>query len=290
VSGSKLQTVGLVAHRDRPEAGSLARRIADWLQGHGVVVRVPAADADAIGLGRLADGDGSEFAGGLDVVISLGGDGTMLRTLDMVFESGVAVLGVNVGHMGYLTEVEPTDIDERLQQLCAGDYEIVERMVLQVDVTSAGPAAGRWWALNEAVLEKIRTGRMARLAVDINGTPFTTYAADGVIVATPTGSTAYSFSARGPIVSPRHRSLVLTPVSPHMLFDRSLVLDADEELRFRVEDERSVILTLDGQVRGELDAGDVVACTGGRRPARVVTFGERDFHQILKAKFQLPDR
>jgi NAD+ kinase len=290
VSRAKLTSVGLVAHRDRPRARALAAHTAEWLRGRGVAVRVPAADADAIGLGSLGNGDGETFAAGLDVVISLGGDGTMLRTLDMVFETGVAVLGVNVGRMGYLTEVEPSELDDRLERLLSGDYEIVERMVLEVDVTSAGPGGGRWWALNEAVLEKVRTGRMARLAVDINGTPFTTYAADGVIVATPTGSTAYSFSARGPIVSPRHRCLLLTPVSPHMLFDRSLVLDADEELRFRVEEERSVILTLDGQVLGELDAGDVVTCTSGPRPARVVTFGERDFHQILKAKFGLADR
>ena len=290
MSRPKPEAVGLVAHRDRPDARGLAARAAEWLEERGVAVRVPAADAEGIGLARLASGDGERFAAGLDVVISLGGDGTMLRTLDMVFESGVAVLGVNVGHMGYLTEVEPPDLDDRLERLLSGDYEIVERMVLEVEVTSAGPAGGRWWALNEAVLEKVRTGRMARLAVEINGTPFTTYAADGVIVATPTGSTAYSFSVRGPIVSPRHRCLVLTPVSPHMLFDRSLVLGPDEELCFRVEDERSVILTLDGQVLGELDAGDVVRCTGGRRPARVVTFGERDFHQILKAKFGLADR
>ncbi len=290
MSRPKLEAVGLVAHRDRPRARALAAHAAEWLHERGVVVRVPAAEADALGLGPLASGDGDGFAAGLDVVISLGGDGTMLRTLDMVFESGAAVLGVNVGHMGYLTEVEPAELDDRLERLLAGDYDIVERMVLEVEVTSAGPAGGRWWALNEAVLEKVRTGRMARLAVDINGTPFTTYAADGVIVASPTGSTAYSFSARGPIVSPRLRCLLLTPVSPHMLFDRSLVLGADEELRLRVEDERSVILTLDGQVLGELDAGDLVACTGGRRPARVVTFGERDFHQILKAKFGLADR
>ena len=290
MSRPKPEAVGLVAHRDRPQARELAARAAEWLDERGVVVRVPAADADAIGLGPLASGDDDSFAAGLDVVISLGGDGTMLRTLDMVFESGVAVLGVNVGHMGYLTEVEPAELDDRLERLLSGDYEIVERMVLEVEVTSGGPGGGRWWALNEAVLEKVRTGRMARLAVDINGTPFTTYAADGVIVATPTGSTAYSFSVRGPIVSPRHRCLVLTPVSPHMLFDRSLVLDPDEELCFRVEDDRSVILTLDGQVLGELDAGDMVRCTGGRRPARVVTFGERDFHQILKAKFGLADR
>jgi NAD+ kinase len=111
-----------------------------------------------------------------------------------------------------------------------------------------------------------------------------------VIVATPTGSTAYSFSARGPIVSPRHRCLLLTPVSPHMLFDRALVLGADEELRFTVTDGRHVVLTIDGRDLGVLAPDDTVTCTAGPKPARVVTFGLRDFHQLLKAKFGLADR
>ena len=128
------------------------------------------------------------------------------------------------------------------------------------------------------------------MKVDINGTFFTSYAADGVIVATPTGSTAYSFSARGPIVSPRHRCLLLTPVSPHMLFDRSLVLDAEEELRFTVDQPQGVVLTLDGRSLGGLDLCDTVTCTGGAKPARIVSFGGRDFHQILKTKFGLADR
>ena len=229
-------------------------------------------------------------ATGLDVVISLGGDGTMLRAVDLAYEAGVAVLGVNVGQMGYLTEVEPADFDAALDRLIAGDYEVAERMVLEITVESAGSAQGRWFALNEAVLEKVHTGRLARLEVEINGTFFTTYAADGVIVSTPTGSTAYSFSARGPIVSPRQRCLLLTPVSPHMLFDRSLVLAAEETLRFVVLDDRSVVLTADGRELGELAAGDAVSCRGGALPARIVTLGPRDFHQILKAKFGLSDR
>jgi NAD+ kinase len=200
------------------------------------------------------------------------------------------VMGVNVGQMGYLTEVEPADLDAALTRLLTGDFQIDERMVLSVRVESAGPAAGHWYGLNEAVLEKTRTGHMARLEVAINGAFFTTYAADGVIVATPTGSTAYSFSARGPIVSPRHRCLLLTPVSPHMLFDRSLVLDPDEELRFSVIDAAGALMTVDGRELGHLDVGDTVTCTGGRKPARIVSFAPRDFHQILKAKFGLADR
>jgi NAD+ kinase len=273
------KVVGLVTHPSREDANRLADRIEARLRGAGIEAR------------RWGDGDDvDQFVDGLEVVISLGGDGTMLRTVDLVFESGAAVLGVNVGHLGYLTEVEPDQVDQAIERILAGDFTVTERMVLQVVVRSDGPAGGRWWALNEAVLEKVKPGRIIRVGVDINGIYFTTYAADGVIVATPTGSTAYSFSARGPIVSPRHRCLLLTPVSPHMLFDRSLVLDADEELRFAVMQPQRAALTIDGLEIGELDCGDSVSCTGGPRPARIVTFGPRDFHQILKAKFGLADR
>ena len=281
--------VGLIPHRDKKFARELAEHAASWLKEHGAAVELAKPDADRIGRPELGV-DPAGFPDGLDVVISLGGDGSMLRAIDQSYDAGVAVLGVNVGQMGYLTEVEPADLDVALGHLLAGDYQIDERMVLSVRVESAGPAAGRWFALNEAVLEKTRTGHMARLEVDINGTFFTTYAADGVIVATPTGSTAYSFSARGPIVSPRHRCLLLTPVSPHMLFDRSLVLDADEELCFRVTDAAGALLTVDGRELGHLDLDDTITCTAGRKSARIVSFARRDFHQILKAKFGLADR
>lgn len=281
--------VGLLPHSGREIARELARRGATWLRERGVDVRLAKPDADFIGLADLGV-DPATFTDGLDVVISLGGDGTMLRAIDQAYEAGVAVLGVNVGQMGYLTEVEPADLDVALERLLAGDYQVEERMVLSVCVDSAGPAGGSWYAFNEAVLEKSRTGHMVRLEVAINGAFFTTYAADGVIVATPTGSTAYSFSARGPIVSPRHRCLLLTPVSPHMLFDRSLVLDPEEELRFTVTDAGGALMTVDGRELGHLDERDVVTCTAGPKSARVVTIGPRDFHQILKAKFGLSDR
>jgi NAD+ kinase len=289
MSPPPLRVVGIVPHRDRPLAHELARRAAEWLGDRGLEVRVPSGDAAAAGL--AAHGvDEASFALGLDVALSFGGDGTMLRTVDLVYEAGAAVLGVNVGQLGYLAEVEPGDLDHALERLVGGDYDVDERMVLEILVTSAGAAGGRWWALNEAVIEKEQPGHLVRLDVAINGAAFTTYAADGVIVATPTGSTAYSFSARGPIVSPRHRCLLLTPVSPHMLFDRALVLGADEELRFTVTDGRHAVLTIDGRSLGPLVPGDSVTCTAGPKPARVVTFGGRDFHQLLKAKFGLADR
>ena len=205
--------VGLLPHRDRELALDLARRAATLLGEHGATVTLAKPDADRLGLPDLGI-DPMSFPDGLDVVISLGGDGSMLRAIDQSYDAGVAVMGVNVGQMGDLTEVEPADLEAALARLLTGDYQIDERMVLSVKVESAGPASGHWYGLNEAVMEKTRTGHMARLEVAINGAFFTTYAADGVIVATPTGSTAYSFSARGPIVSPRLRCLVLTPVSP----------------------------------------------------------------------------
>jgi NAD+ kinase len=289
VTAANIRAVGLVPHRVRGVAHELAGAAARYFREHGVEVRVPDLEAKASGLGEL--GVPSEgFVAGLDLVISLGGDGTMLHAVDLVYPAPVPILGVNVGQLGYLTEVEPDELDASLPRLLAGDFDVSERMVLAVHVVSSGAATGTWFALNEAALEKQRNGHLIRLDVSINGSPFTTYAADGVIVATPTGTTAYSFSVRGPIASPALRCLVLTPVSPHMLFDRSLVLADSEELGFVMCDDQGVVLTLDGRELGQLGAGDQVSCVAAAEPLRLASLRARDFHQVLKAKFALPDR
>ncbi len=284
-----MTVVGIVVHPQRPISLSLGEWVADWLEAHGSEVRVPKHGDLPAGLARRGC-DVEAFAVGLDLAVSLGGDGTMLRAIDLVAASGAPVLGVNVGHLGYLTEVEPEGIEDALQRLLAGDYSVDERLMLELQATSAGPAAGTWWALNDAVLEKGPGGHMVGLHVEINRAAFTTYVADGVIMATPTGSTAYSFSARGPIVSPRVRCMVLTPVSPHMLFDRPLVLAGDEVVKFTVQEDRTVRLIVDGRAVGDLVEGDWVSCRVSDRSARLVTLTRRDFHQVLKAKFGLPDR
>ena len=281
--------IGLVPHRDRPVAHELAQRSAAWLVAHGVEVRVPAPLAPAAGLEAYATPP-DEFAPDLDLAISLGGDGTMLHAVQLVYPSPVPLLGVNVGMLGYLSELEPEDLEEWLPRLLAGEFEVSERTMLAVDVESSGAVHGSFFALNEAVVEKLRSGHLIYLDVCINGTAFTSYAADGLIVATPTGSTAYSFSAGGPIVSPDLRCLVLTPISPHMLFDRSLVLAEHEEVDFVVSNGRNVALTIDGHELGELSSGDSVRCRVAPAPLRLVSVRPRDFHQILKTKFSLPDR
>jgi NAD+ kinase len=291
-----MEAVGLVPHRERPVAHDLARRARAWLLEQGIEVRVPEADADAAGLTDCAVA-AAGFAKGLDLVLALGGDGTMLRAVELVYPEPVPILGVNAGQLGYLSALEATEFEAALPRLMRGEFEVSERMMLEIVIKADARAAGEpveaersVFALNEAVVEKVGAGRLIRLLVSINGTPFTTYAADGVIVATPTGSTAYSFSARGPIVSPGHRCLLLTPVSPHMLFDRSLVLGADEELELLVTDGRPVALTVDGRHAGELAPGDVIVCRAAPGAARLVARRPDDFHQLLKAKFGLADR
>ena len=232
------------------------------------------------------------FGKDLDLVVSLGGDGTMLRTVSLVAEHDVPILGVNFGQLGYLTEVEPADLSASLERFFAGDHRIEERMLLEIRRAPRDrrPTAERWVALNEAVLERTSAGHTVRLGVDLDGEFFTTYAADALIVATPTGSTAYSLSARGPIVAPDHRAILLTPVSPHMLFDRTLILNCQEVVRLEVQGHRPATLSVDGQPVVDLVDGDAIECTGSPHAALLVTFGARDFHQILKSKFGLADR
>jgi len=284
-----MATVGFVLHHERDRAAELARTAAAWLLGQGHEVRLPAADAVLAGLAEHGVND-SLFGRDLDVAVSLGGDGTMLRTVDLVAAAGVPIMGVNVGQLGYLTDIDPADTQSALERFLRGDGAIEERMLLEVQVLRDGVAPERVLAFNEAVLEKTPMGHTVRLAVEVDGEFFTTYAADGLIVATPTGSTAYAFSARGPIVAPTHRAQLLTPVSPHMLFDRTLVLEPTAALRLVVQGHRTATLSVDGRNLGELREGEAIACTASPTSARLVSFEPRDFLQILKAKFGLNDR
>jgi len=288
-------SVGLVVHEQRPQAAELAREAACWLLDGGHAVRLPKADAETVGL----TGHGcpaEDLAHGLDLAVSLGGDGTMLRAVGLVSRRGVPLLGVNLGRLGYLADLEPEGLTEALGRFLAGDYAIEERMMLSVSVERAGrtapPGPGLGddlWALNEAVVERPAPGHTVHVAVQVEGRFWTTYAADGVIVATPTGSTAYAFSAGGPLVSPNVRALLMTPVSAHMSFDRSLVVDASEAVRIEVTD-RPATLVLDGRDCGLLERGDAIVCTEAPGCARFVAFGARDFYGILKTKFGVADR
>jgi len=281
----------LVVHPEREEAAQVALETIEWLRAAGHEIRVPLEEAHRLSVPELGVAD-NHLTTGLALAVSLGGDGTMLRTVALVAEDDVPILGVNFGQLGYLTDVEPDGIRPAIERVLEGKSVIEERMLLEVEIIAPSGATSETHALalNEVVLEKTTGGHTIRLNVDLDGVPFTSYAADGLIVATPTGSTAYAFSARGPIVEPTHRAILLTPVSPHMLFDRTLVLDDDSDVRLTVTGPRDAALVVDGRHLGDLHPGDVVHCRASKSVARLVISGPRDFHSILKAKFGLSDR
>ena len=274
-----MSRVALFVHRGRPEAGALGAAVEAWLAERGHTV-------------TEADGNGVA-----DLVLAIGGDGTMLQAARRAASADAHVLGINLGQLGYLAEVEPAAWADALDAYFAGRYAVAERQLVAATVTGGTSPDGAPLgdepldpALNEVVVEKQAMGRTVRLGVSIDGEHFTSYVADGLILATPTGSTAYSLSARGPIVAPTHRALLLTPVSPHSLFDRSLVLEPTSTVTIEVLGDRSATVALDGEHAALLPPGARVSVTAAPRPARFVTFGGRDFHHILKAKFGLSDR
>jgi NAD+ kinase len=275
--------IAFVAHTQRPGAAGLAEDTAAWLRSEGHEVHLVAFPTD----GRQLE------LGPLDLAVSLGGDGTMLRTVDLVSQSDVPVLGVNMGQLGYLSAVEPPGLRDALKRFLSGEYLVEKRMTIDVSVTDdAGGvhAALRRSALNDVVLQRASAGHTMRSAVALNGDPFLTFVSDSLILCTPTGSTAYNLSARGPIVSAKARVQILTPVAAHMLFDRSVVLDAEELVSIVLIGDQPADVVVDGWLAGTLGPGQVLHCSQGQHDAKLVTFGERNLYRILKSKFNLADR
>lgn len=271
--------VAFFVRPDRHEAAALALRAGDWLmeRGHQAFSAVAS--------------DGTVSVDGADLLVSLGGDGTLLRAVESALRGGIPVLGVNIGRLGFLTQIEPAGLEAALEGFSVGIHQVEERMTLYVAVVGPdGEVIAERTALNEAAVEKTVPGHTVRITASIDGRPFVTYAADGLLVATPTGSTAYNLSARGPVLSPRLRAIVVTPVSPHMVFDRPLVLDPTEQLQLDVLGPRPAVLVVDGVTVTSLEPGATVRCREGDRPARLVTFGRHDFYSILRTKFHLADR
>ncbi|MGH9106197.1 MAG: NAD(+)/NADH kinase [Acidimicrobiales bacterium] len=276
--------IGFAPHAERSLAVDIAKETAGWLEERGhVAVLLPEVGP------RLARPEGVDE---LDLLVSLGGDGTMLRSVGMVIGTGIPVLGVNFGRFGYLTAAEPEGLRGAIERFLAGDWQPEHRMTVDAFVVPEGSRSPRYRAtgLNDVVVARPAGMHTINTSVAISGKRFLSYAADSMIVSTPTGSTGYNLSARGPIVSPTLRCLVLTPVSPHMLFDRSIVLDSGEEVSFRLGGRCGADLIVDGAGCGQVELGEELVCRAGQHDAVFVSFGERDFDTALKNKFRLADR
>ena len=272
-----------VINRERSRAEELAADSRAWLlaRGHEVF------DVGALEIGFAEMPAGVD---GADLVISFGGDGTMLRAVQAALSQNAAVLGINLGRLGYLASVEPAGLLDALKAATQSGATIEERMTLAVVVERAGATSAMFTAFNEAAVERAEPGRTVGLAVSMGGEFFSRYTADGMIVATPNGSTGYNLSAGGPIVSPECALMVITPVAPHSLFDRSLIVGPDDEVVIEVVGERKGVVSIDGLSVGEIAGGERIRCTAGARPLKLVRVDSRDFHQVLKTKFQLADR
>ncbi len=280
-----------------------ARELATWLASEGHDVRLPESDAEAAGLQILAHPP-SGFHNGLDLMVSLGGDGSILHAVHIVSDYGIPILGVNYGELAYLAEIEPRDVREAIRCWLDGDCRTQSRMRLSVHIEQPGtleilpdmlPASSvarnsvGLAALNEVAVEKVDRGRSISLRLKINGRPFHGYRADGIVVSSPTGSTAYSLSLKGPVLAPELESLLVTPVATHSLFDRSLVLPPTYKVCIEVREERAAAVALDGRLLGSVHPGGFVECSASPHPARLVTFENRVFHDILREKFGLSD-
>jgi NAD+ kinase len=278
-----VKRVGIVVHAGRETALETCRDLVRRLREHEVVTQ---AIEPSVGADEVAAVDG--FGKDLDLVVAVGGDGTLLRAAHLAARAGSPVLGVKAGRMGFLTEVEGDEAWPLIEAALSGRARIEERMAVV-----ATPEHTEWsepqWGLNEVIVEKRARHRLVTLAVSVDGVYVTTFSGDGVIVAAPTGSTAYSFSARGPIVTPKLECLVVTPVAAHMVFDRSFVLAPTERVTLEVAGEEPGLLSADGRESLELPVGARVTVGAAEHPLRVVRRPDAEsFYSRVRDKFGLP--
>ncbi|MFF1837197.1 NAD(+)/NADH kinase [Streptomyces sp. NPDC058231] len=317
-----VERVGIVVHQGRPEAVAAACIVREWCVGEGI----PCTDIDVWRDDERRRGgrEESDVAGNPDLIVTLGGDGTFLRGARIAAKNDGAVLGIDLGRVGFLTEVPVEDVVRALDAVHTGRAVVEERMTLtmrasrvlevpkdidalmgygrrpmlpppQVDREAETEAEG-WGvaldvtALNDVVVEKLARDRQVSLGVYIGGRLLASYSADAVIMATPTGSTAYSFAAGGPVISPRADAVIFTPVAAHMTFNRTVVAAPDEPIAVRVLPHSGQgAVTIDGQLRGVLDAGDWLGVYAAPRRLRIVRLGRHDFYGRLRTRLRLTD-
>jgi NAD+ kinase len=263
------QSVLLVYHQGISDAEPIARRMAEYIRSGG-------RERQAQLFSQL-DASYAEKLGGCDLVIALGGDGTILRVSHVCSQKNIPVLGVNLGRLGFLAELQREDWEPGLEKVCRGEYWFESRMMLHVREERAERTLGEWDVLNECAVTRGGGMKMVHLETSIDGQPLTTYAADGLIAATPTGSTAYALAAGGPILPPELRAILLVPVAPHLSVERAVVLPEAAEVIIRVRTDSPAVLSCDGQHHTEVVDGDRVYIRASDRSVRFVRVQGRGY-------------
>lgn len=282
----------LVAHTGRPAATASAAHLVARLQRAGIEVVAAADEAKAIGAAGaapVATMDLPAAAGDAELIVVLGGDGTILRGAEVARGVGVPLLGVNLGRVGFLAEAEEQDLAEVAERVALRDYQVEQRLAVEVAVESDGVIVHEGWALNEVSVEKAERARMLEVGVEVDGRRLSRWGCDGVVCATPTGSTAYAFSAGGPVVWPEVEALLLVPLSAHALFARPLVVAPSSVIGIDLLPATSRgVLWADGRRSVELPAGSQVTVRRSSLPVRLARLRRTPFTERLVAKFALP--
>lgn len=286
------RSVLLVCHTGRAEAVTAAREVARFLADAAIDVRVLDTEAGALDIPSAAAVPITpEGARGAEAVIVLGGDGTLLRAAEVAREAEVPLLGINLGHIGFLAEAEPADLAGTVRRIADRDYRVEERLTLDVEVTVDGEIVWQNWALNEASVEKSNRERMMDVVVEVDGRPMSQFGCDGVVMATATGSTAYAFSAGGPILWPDVEALLVVPLNAHALFSRPVVVTPKSTLAVDVLGNEPIgVVWCDGRRGHPLEPGARVQTRGSDRRLKLARLHHGPFTDRLVAKFGLPVR
>lgn len=290
------RSILVVAHAHRAETVTAAERVVAALRAAGAQPVFAPDDAEELLAAGAAIGDVALLGvdapvGEIELAIVLGGDGTILRAAELVRDGQAPVLGINMGHVGFLAETERDDMDEAVRRVIAREYEVEERMALQVRVKdTADSVIYETWALNEATVEKASRERMLEVVVEIDGRPLSTFGCDGMVVSTPTGSTAYNFSAGGPVIWPTVEAIAVVPLSAHALFAKPLVVGPEHSVAIEVLERTNGtgILWCDGRRSHDLPPGARVVVRRSDRPVRLARLHPAQFTDRLVRKFRLP--
>jgi NAD+ kinase len=276
------RAVLVVAHTGRPDVVEIAKHVCTRLAAAGIELAASEPEAAELGLPAVP-------ALQPELVLTLGGDGTLLRGAEHARQAGIPVLGVNLGRVGFLTETDAEHLDGALDAVIARKYDVIERMTVEAVVETEGRITATGWALNEVSVEKSTRERILDVVVEVDGRGMSAYGCDGVLCATPTGSTAYAFSAGGPILWPDVPALLVVPSNAHALFARPLVVSAASTVTVQIDpDGHEAILACDGRRSVSIPPGSRVHFRGGTQPVRLARIGGEPFTDRIVRKFSLP--
>jgi NAD+ kinase len=284
-----MQRVGIYAKKNHPDAVGFAREVMQWLTARGVEVLLEEDLAGNLGIDR--DYSDSQIPERADLIVVLGGDGTLISVARHVGARMTPILGVNLGSLGFLTEITQAETFATLERVLEGNYQLSQRLMLDVVVRRQGEEIARYEVLNDAVINKGALARIIDMAVCVDDVYLTTFKADGLIVATPTGSTAYNLAAGGPIIDPGVGCLVISPICPHMLTNRPLIVSSEAVIRIEVKfQDQHVVLTADGQVGRQLQGGDTVELRQSKNRTLLIKSPSKDYFEVLRTKLRWGER